>query len=257
MTLQDRGFVSTPEPTWRRLITLITGEEKTGKTYIACTAPQPVHFLSWDTGTAATVSKFQKAGHDIHRKHTSLPAFKKGASPADVMKLFRPLWDEFVEDWSAVISIGKGTVVVDTETVEYLLARYAFLGGITAATKGDTYKFGDIYAQLEHMIGEVYDQTQMSAIFLGKHRDLYVDDKNTGRRVRNGWKDLPYQVQTVAETIRQDKPGGGPPSWGLQVRDSRENPNMNGYTMWTVPWEEGPKDCTYDRLMDLTLGESP
>lgn len=213
------GFTNVAAPIPQRVIAKIGGPEKTGKTHIALTAPEPIIFISIDIGTEGVVEKFQNAGRQIYIYDLKV---ERGMSPAN----YNTVWTKIDQIMDVALKVGKGTIVFDTWTEMYELARLKhFAGRMDKVNPGE---YPVVYADLRDKIRRIYDSRNMSAMLLTK----MAPEFNTRQLVEKGFGDTDFLVQANFTTTRNDiqDPATGifTPNFGITVRDCRQNPLLNG-----------------------------
>lgn len=214
--LKQSGFQDHLPAAPQRLIAKIAGAEKTGKTHLSLTAPEPVVYHSIDVGTEGVVEKFQQSGKNILVKEI---LYKRG----EPQSVYQEMWQTFKDDFILGLQVGQGTVVCDTWTEVYELARLAKFGKLEQV---QAHHYGPVYAELRSLIREVYN-THMSAILLTK----MAPDYNTKELVEKGFSDTDFLVQLNARTSRT-LDAAGKPVYSLWVKDSRLNAkNLTNLTL--------------------------
>jgi len=163
------------------IIVSINGMPKSGKTHLALTFPKPLCIFSLDIGIERVLPKFQ--GQEIEVKTYDIP-IQDTLHPRPYAQKF---WKEFTSDYQqATESKVYKTIVVDTGTALYELARHAYAEEL------------GIKNLLPQLYGEVY--TRLSALILKARvlginvvwthhlREKYIDDKNTGELEMDGFR---------------------------------------------------------------------
>ena len=120
--LRQAGFSDTPQAIPQRLISKVAGPEKTGKSHLALTSPPPIIYFSIDIGTEGVVEKFQKQGTQVFVYDIQM---KKGGKPED----YKDAWNKLDVCLDLAVQVGQGTIVFDTWTEMYEMARLAHFGG--------------------------------------------------------------------------------------------------------------------------------
>jgi hypothetical protein len=224
-------FVRADKELTRRIIISLTGEEKSGKDHCAFTAPAPIYVHSFDIGLDGVIQKFQKE-KEMYVADYELSIQPGEASPQEVADAADKVWTQFISNYrDGLASCGNGTTVVDTDTECYELLRLARFGRLANVLP---HMYGPVNAELRDMVRESYDH-DANVFFLSKKTDVwenYVDSsgkergRKTGEKARKGFGDLPFLVQVVATTNRED---GN--EFTVTIEDCRLNPNCNGVTV--------------------------
>lgn len=105
------------------------GSDGSGKSYFACTAPDPMFVAAFDPYGMNRVDKAIRRGKEIRvGRYTFNPGPYRGNRPA-IMKAATEVWDKFVEDYRVALRHCR-TVIWDREDMAWALIRYAFFGGL-------------------------------------------------------------------------------------------------------------------------------
>jgi len=234
--LRAAGFQDHLPKSPERIITKIGGEEKSGKTHLSLTGPQPVVYHSIDIGTEGVVDKFQDAGKMVLVKEI---LYKKG----EPQSVYQDMWHTFKEDFALGLTLNEGMVVVDTWTEVYELARLAKFGKLEQV---QPHHYGPVYAELRGLIREIYN-TRMSAALLTK----MAPDYNTKELTEKGFGDTSFLVQMNLRTTRSIGSDGSP-VYSVWVKDSRLNAKrMTNLTLSSAN-EDGIDRFNFSQLIWLT-----
>lgn len=241
-------FVRAAKPLERRIVISLTGEEKTGKNFCSFTAPAPIYVHSFDIGLDGVVQRFQN-DKEIYVADYELSIQPGEASPQEVAEAADKVWAQFISNYrDGLASCGNGTTVVDTDTECYELLRLARFGRVANVLP---HMYAPVNAELRDMVRESYDH-DANVFFLSKKTDVwenYVDasgkerGRKTGEKARKGFGDLPFLVQVVATTVREDTSDGT--VFNVIIEDCRLNPDCNGVTV--------PND--YEFIMSAIFGD--
>jgi len=217
--LINLGFTNIAAPIPQRVIAKVAGPEKSGKSHLTLTAPEPIIFISIDIGTEGVVEKFQLAGRQVYVYDLKV---ERGMSPAD----YTLAWTKVDTIIDTALKVGKGTIVFDTWTEMYELARLKHFAGRMDKVMPQEYPV--VYADLRDKIRRIYESRHMSAMLLTK----MAPDFNTKLLVEKGFGDTDFLVQANFTTSRVDvqdpATGAYHPSFKVAVRDCRQNPMLNG-----------------------------
>ncbi len=220
-------FVRSASTTNRRLIMTIEGEEKSGKSHTALTAPEPIYYHSFDIGLEGVISKFDKE-KEIYVAEYELTIQPGEGSAAEVADAADKVWDQFVSNYrDSIVSTKKGgTIVWDSSTECWELLRLGRFGRLTQIMP---HQYTSVNAEMRDLIRESYEGSNM--IHLVKLTDAYenyVDSqgrekgRKTGEKEPKQFKDLPFLVQTITRVQRE-----GSSDFSLTIRDCRQNPTAN------------------------------
>ncbi len=216
--MESLGFLPPSQVVPRRVVATLSGHEKSGKTDMALrTAPEPVFFISLDMGTEGVVHKF--VDRDIKMYEVKVPRNQ----PKEV---YVGIWNDLLMRIRAVLDNNQGSLVIDTESECWELQRLATFGRLDQVMP---HHWGPINAAKRELVREFY-HSDLTVILLHKMSREYKNDAWTGGWGRKGWSDMGYSVQANLETVRHDGDDGT--RFGVQVKDCRQNPALNGQIFW-------------------------
>src|SRR3990167_261596 len=129
-----------------RLIVSVAGVEKSGKTHLALTAPGPIFYFDVDSGTEGVVHKFQAEKQII--------VYPVRYSLRDTQSNYAKIYAPFLEEIRAAAKVGQGTIIFDTFTEVYELARLAHFGKLSQV---QPHQYGVAYTDLKEIIRLIYD----------------------------------------------------------------------------------------------------
>jgi hypothetical protein len=224
---KSASFIRSASVTNRRLIVSIEGEEKSGKSHTALTAPEPIYYHSFDIGLEGVISKFDK-DKAIFVAEYELTIQPGEASANEVADAADKVWEQFVANYRDSIESTKqgGTIVWDSSTECWELLRLARFGKLTQIMP---HMYTSVNAEMRDLIRESYAGTNMA--HLVKRVDQYENytdsqgrekGRKTGLKEPKQFKDLPFLVQTVAVVERS-----GSSDFQLTIKDCRQNPEVN------------------------------
>ena len=232
--LKDLGFSDDIIEHPRRLVASVSGKPKTGKTHFALTAPEPIFFINVDIGTEGVLDKFQAEGKKIYIYDVRVP---KIASK----DIYVPMWENLKNIFKKVFQVGAGTMIADTDTEVYELARLAKFGKLTQVMPQH---YTEVNNEFREVLRLAYD-SPMNAIFIHKMKPVYIQSQRTGEYEPSGQSDMEYNVQVNVIMNRQDTEEG--PQFSAFIKDCRHNPNVNGQLL------EGEM-CDFGFMLDLVHG---
>lgn len=260
--LSGDGFVTATDDIAQRLIANVEALEKAGKTYWCLTTPDPIVLMNFDRGTDGTLQQALKKGKHVvvsgmpqseeDRRHHRLPSYSfakpllaKGQSTKDqsyaqgVAERARVAWRKFKEDYEQALASKAKTIVIDTGTGAYELARYAAFGKLTQVMP---IMYSQVKLEFQGLIHRAYD-TDKNVFWIHRLKPEWADaidqkgNKNsvkTGRLERAGYSDMGFEVQA---NIRLDKYIGklgkdkGKIHYRTTVLDCRLNSSVEGTTL--------------------------
>lgn len=229
--LKAMGFDDERKEEPRRLITCLSGREKTGKTHFALTAPGPIFFINIDIGTEGVVGKFQDQGKQILMYDVRVP---KTATK----EIYVPMWENLKTVFQKVYTAHSGSVVVDTDTEVYELARLAKFGKLSQVMPQNYTEVNNEYREVLRL---AYD-SPMNSIFIHKMKPKYINNARTNDYEPSGFGDMEYNSQINVICYREDGESG--PEFSCFIKDCRQNPNIGGQVL------RGPL-CNFEFLLGL------
>jgi len=230
--LRGLGFSDDEIKVFRRLIASIAGLEKTGKTHFACTAPGPIMYFNIDIGAEGVVNKFQDDKR-IFRYDVRVP---KGATK----DVYQAMWLDLKHRLEVVYSIGVGTVIIDTGTEAFELARLAHFGKLTQVMP---HNYVEVNSEWREMMRTAYD-SPMNTIYIHKMKSKWLNGNRTGEYELAGFGEMGYLSQVNITTFREDNTDSSGSQFGMIVKDCRQNPNLNGTVL------RGPM-CDFNFLLNI------
>lgn len=241
--LKAAGFIIPPDDAQDTLFVSSAAMEKQGKSHFACTAPDPIGYLSIDLGTKSVADKFKRQGKKIWLKEFMPPkdAEKELKSAQDKMKYWKSMKDAI---YSIIDNKQIRTGITDTMTEFWIACRLGHLGKLTQV-KAHHYDApnDDFRSLLRDM--------QMSGknwLMLHKKKKAYVDNDWDGKSYeRAGFADMGFMaevnIQHFRATAKQAK------EWSVdlgafcfEVVDCRQNGALAGAVY------AGNENCTFQQL---------
>jgi len=241
-SLKENGWQAGAPAAPRRLVCSIEGWDKTGKTHLAMTAPEPIIYLDLDVGTEGVIEKFSK---ELLWYQVDQP--EKLGNHRDVMDRFGKIWADLLTRVGEALQLEEGTLVIDTFTEAYEIARLAHFGKLAQV---QPHEYAKCYSDLREIL-RLASKSKMNTILLHK----LGKDFHTGVPEMKGWSDLPYQVQAVLRTRREDTDNG--PVFSAEVRSCRHKPNLMGKVLaqeMTTEPRGMPYMLDFGMLLDLIHG---
>ena len=221
---EQAGFAQASEEGPRRLVLSIAGEEKTGKTHLALTGRPPVVLFNLDVGMEGVVEKFTRSGKAVY--HYDIPVERvRQDNVAQQQEVWKQQWYDFVQRFQAVYDLAPGTVVVDTWTEVYELARLAHFGKTEQVMPQH---YAAVNAELRSLVRHAYNSTQTTTAFISKMGTNF----NSGQPEVKGFRDTAYLVQLTLQNSHQKADGGvGAGVFQSQVISCRQNPATQGFAL--------------------------
>ncbi len=213
-------------------------------THFSLTGPGPIIYFNVDIGTEGVVEKFQLQGKQILMYDVRVP---KEASK----DVWSQMWTDFKVRVRKAYAIRVGTVVWDTATEVYELARLSHFGRLTEVKPSD---YAVVNNEWREVLRIAYD-SPMNTIFIHKVKAMWkMVASSSGRSSLtktddfevSGFSEIDYLVQTnlSMNCVYTDKG----PEFSCFVKDCRQNPNVAGTLL------EGDL-CNFNVLLDLVHGE--
>lgn len=172
------------------LIVSLAGPAKSGKTHLACTAPLPIFYHQFDLGSLKRVKSHLPAEtlkQITYYEYPRLAAEFIDVNPAGLRALAQEWWRKFVKQYKAdVIAAAScdppGTVVIDTETIEWELNQQANVD--PEAKKAGAMKYSLANAEQAGMIDYARNsEHRCNLILLHQMREIWEYDPES-----KGWK---------------------------------------------------------------------
>uniref|UniRef100_A0A6M3IQ34 Putative ATPase domain containing protein n=1 Tax=viral metagenome TaxID=1070528 RepID=A0A6M3IQ34_9ZZZZ len=219
------------------ILVSISGEPKSGKTHLALTFPKPLSIISLDLGAKALLANPFFKGQDITLREMPMPLFD---SLDGVGLGFSNFWQEVKKQIYADIDGCKfQTIVIDTATALWEVIRYGFNEeegkSIGASSKARNY--GEPNAR---MYG-IYTRAQVGGVNLVLTqyvKDKWEDDKNTGRRVLDGWNRTEGLVDINLLNKKEPNPKGKGSQFRTTIKDNRFDHTTEGTELLMTDYDE-------------------
>ncbi len=226
-----------------RIIAGIDGLEKQGKTHFALTAPAPVVFFDIDIGAEDVIDKFA-ISKEIQRAIFQLPVIigvNKEVKEKKTIDECEALWEEFKRLFVTALKSKARTIVIDTATEAWELARLAKLGRLAQVMP---HQYTAVNSEYRDLIRAAYAYDK-NILLLHKLKPKYMNDKRTNKYERAGFSETGFLVQTNLEVYRDEEDG----EFSVFIRDYRLDPNMAGETL------SGPM-CSFPFLASTLLPDT-
>lgn len=243
-------FAPAVEDITPRMILNLEALEKCGKSTFALTAPGPIVVFNLDRGLEGIAQHAIKQGKrvivaGVDQGRGKMPAYyfakpklEAGKNRNDAgyvqetAKRARIVWRQFKEDYEEALGSKARTLVVDTGTGAYELARYAAFGKLTQVLP---IHYGPLKAEFQGLIHRGYDFDK-NVIWIHRLKPEWTDtitqkgekaSVKTGRLERAGYSDMGFEVQANVRLEKYlDKKKGV--HFKATVLDCRLNQGLDG-----------------------------
>ena len=216
--LKNSGWQATAKLAPRRSIMSIEGLDKSGKSRLAMSAPEPIVYLDLDVGTEGVIEPMM-AQREILLYQVEQPS--KLGTQSQVMDRFSAVWQDIQARVSEALQLESGTLVIDTFGEAYEICRLAHFGKLAQV---QPHQYANCYKDLREICRVAY-KSHMNCILLHKLGSNF----HTGELEFQGWKDVPFQVQTTLRTSRENSPTG--PVFSAEVMSCRRQMTLMGQTL--------------------------
>lgn len=209
-------LIKTVKPKKRRLILLLFGAQKAGKTHFSVDNPGDTIYMPFEPGLEGVIEKFPKRNIYGPRDKDGKLADYVFAKPTpkkerdteyleSVQLAATPVWNRFLNDWYEALRSDARNIVVDTAGAMYDLGRFAYLGTAgRVAAKEDKFgaKNGAVKSMLRGLVAESY-QYDKNIIFLAREKQVWTDGEPVQEWKPEMWDGLSYEVQVVARISKK------------------------------------------------------
>jgi hypothetical protein len=199
----------------------VQGMQGKGKTYFSFTAPEPIGLINFDDGWQRVIHHFQ--GKSINKADIESPDIPKGWTPEQVTNLYAPVYEQFKREFEFALA-NMRTVVVDTMTSAWAIARLAFLG-TQGGVKGKQYAYSPVNDDFRRLLRLRRKHPETNIILLHREKAEYVSDQKTGNFELAGFGEIPFEVDDL---IRVDTVGA---DFTVKILESKTTPAVTGKIM--------------------------
>lgn len=217
---EKAGFEQVTDKITARLIMSLCGLEKTGKTHLAFSAPDPIAFHSLDFGDEGVSNKFVSAGKKIYKMEYKIPSARKSSEKAK--EEAGVVWESFRDKYLYSLEHAR-TVIVDTETEAWELCRLARFGKIDKVLP---HHYGPVNREYKETIIKSAYESNANVILLQRLKKEYVNDKFSGNYEQSGFSGIPFDVQVNCRCY-VDARG----LFCLYIDNCRQNAQIKGQTL--------------------------
>lgn len=216
----------------RRLIMAVAGEDKHGKSALGLGMPPPVMHFNFDR-------KIEQSSLDVLGVPASNLIIKEVRVDIDESQdLVKRKWDEVYEAymWALASSSSIQSIVIDTETEMWALARLAYFGKVSQVMP---IQYTQVNYKYANMISEA-DRHDKNVLFLRRLKKEYKQDNWTGKMEVAGFSQLRYLTQVNAEISRKWNEDTEQEEFCLEIVNNALKAGMNGHDftgeMCTFAW---------------------
>lgn len=258
----------------QRITVNVEAKEKEGKTTWALKAPGPLIVYNADQGLEGVIQRFRDKGKQItvagypgSARGKRLPHYRLDTKPPKakgersktatytqkVANICRPIWKKFVEDYYEGLNSKARTLVMDTGTGLWLLARYAYWGAVSPPHKNLA---GSIKEEFSALVVDALNYDK-NVIWLHRLRPEWTDvvlkdgtkdSIKTSRWERSGHTEMGYDVQANVRLVKETVGKRDPKIvYKTQVIDCRLNATLDGEEL------EG-KMCSFPFFASMVFG---
>jgi len=238
--LKNLGFSDVMKETPYHLVASLSGLAKTGKTHFSCTAPEPIIFINVDIGTEGVVNKFQ-AGFDGQPPKQVLIYDVRVPKEGTTQDVYKTMWLKLKSLVLKAYTLKQGTIIYDTSSETYELARLAHFGKLTQVMP---HNYQEVNNEWKDLLRTAYD-SPMNTIFIHKMKPKWVNNARTSEFELAGFADMCYLSQINLTTHRTGE--GENIEFSVSVDDCRINHRVGGEFL------EGPM-CDFNILLSLVHG---
>jgi hypothetical protein len=212
------------EDTSRYIIAILQGEDQSGKTRFAFTAPEPILCMTFDPGNIQRGVAREFAG----KKDIQLAAFElpKGLIASSALaakaKEEQSRWEEIYTE--AIIGSYFKTVILDREDETWELFRYDEFDGKQSAKP---HHFTPLNSHYKALL-KLAEKYKKNLLLIDCVKDEWKNDKPTGKMRREGFKHLGMLSQLTLENRRKGT------SFEIEVIACRDDATKNGSVLTPV-----------------------
>lgn len=239
--LHKSGFTLATGALTHRLIMAIRGQDGSGKTHFALTAPEPICHIAFDIGglegvrekfVCGDVTGTPKTIYEIRIKRLR-PAKKGNVNKAEqisTMNQAREQLEKFQDAFRGALASGVRSLIVDQETDLWELSRLAEFG----TESNVAHLYAQLNSKYEELLFSAYEYPGINLALIQKMKKQYIGRKNpkTGEvedKWEGGWEpagygNLRYVVQETVLCSRDPETK----EFKLEVGKCRQNALCTG-----------------------------
>lgn len=169
-------------------VLVISGQEGTGKTHLACTAVEqgPVFLLDTEYRAGHVVRKFQDKNRVI--KLTPCYNYK----------------DIVIAVTYVVKNFNEGTIIIDSGTDMQVFAEIAYLDKTKMEKIWPVFNWTEVWAMCNAIIDKI-KHSNLNLIITTRVKEEYLADKATGRQIPRIYNTLPYKADLCIQLFKDKK----------------------------------------------------
>ncbi len=197
--------------------------EKSGKTHVSLTPPDPILYLDFDNGLPGVVGKFSdKVIKVIHYQYDK--------SPQVDQEVHEKLWNEFVLDYyEALLSPKYKTIVIDSASTAWELLRLKEFG---RAEKIMSFEYGPVNAIYRDLLTKA-SLSDKNLILLQRVKKEFEGPSWNGKYIINGFNQTGFEADmnvllNVDDKYRFKAKESKNNKFSLTVLNSRHNHELAG-----------------------------
>lgn len=197
----------------------VQGQEGAGKTDFSFSLPDPIAYINFDGANWKRV-RLRYPDKDIRIVTIELPEQPKDANPEYLQNMFAPYYQQYKNAMLGALADPEiRSVVVDTKTMAWQLARLANLGKLKSVK---AQHYDEVNADFRRVI-RMHDKFNKCVVFIHREKEEYIDNNKTGRYERDGFKEIPNEVQDLVRCgINNEN------KFYVEVLRSKTRPQING-----------------------------
>lgn len=233
MSLSSLGFKRPEFKPVRRLSMLAYGKTKTGKSRFGLTMPGPIAVINFDRALTDLLPQFPK------KKILLLDLSGEYAGGLNQKKAER-LEAQFAAAWAeALKSKEVRSVMVDKTSTLWEIVRWAEFGKIDHVKP---HHYVPVNSRMRSYISSVIDSDK-NVLMIDDTKEEWVNEKPTGRFVRDGFKHSDSLVQISLQFERKDK------TFTTTVDSCAMNADLAG-------WEFEDENINFPELATMAVPDS-
>lgn len=184
-TAESKNFNYTP-----RLIVIVGGLAKHGKTTFALTGPKKLAYMNFDKASEEDVLQYNESADIIFKNY-----WPAGHEKQD----YFDLWDEFEKDYRTLLhSEDIRTIVWDTGTELWNVMRMAYLGKLAKVLP---HNYVEVNSEYRRLLDDA-QHSKKNLIITSKLKAEYIEGNKTGNLELSGFSESDYVVQVITQIKR-------------------------------------------------------
>lgn len=205
------AFVDAPSEFKRtNLFIDISGEEKTGKSTLAMSARPVISVIDMNEGLDGVVQKIVKRVGPGKIKIAHHPLPQHDVDEEKIKAAARKTWALMYADVKEGAARG-GSILFDSGTELYKLARYSELGGLKSTSKKGRLDYEMVNSRMRGLF-HMFHAHKANFILTHQVKEEWKNyrdsngvekSKTTGKLINNGWEDTGYDIQIALRTEKR------------------------------------------------------